>query len=264
MTATEKGRFCKSCKKEVVNLVGLDEKELNKILSQQPNNFCARIEAKHLDSISNDSKRYWFNRIAASILIALGLVGLLTKQSNAQVIDVSKMSDDSSNKLGIKDSGVIQSKGRYRIEGILRDKRTGEVIPFANVAFSFGDITEGVEADYEGRFMFDITDTTTTGTLFDIKIAAYGYNMVEIKNLRLNNSNLCVSLNLQTDGTNNANKIKENEYIVDGMVISTFTGNKPNYIPTLNSNKAEPIPASLDTTAAVKQNKVTVPLGPSH
>ena len=137
MTATEKGRFCKSCNKEVINLIGLDNEELNKVVSQQSNNFCGRVEAKQLNSIA-PVKRNWFNRVAASVLIGLGLTGLFAKSSNAQIIDVSKMNGNDLQKLGIKENGFAQSKNKYKIEGSVRDNKTGEGIPFANIVCFFG------------------------------------------------------------------------------------------------------------------------------
>lgn len=195
MTLAEKGRFCKSCKKEVVNLVGLDTEELYKVASQQPNNFCGRIEAKHLSSIT-PTKRSWFNRVAASLLIGLGLTGLLAKSSNAQVIDASKMNENDLQKLGIKDSGVTQSKGKYKIEGTVRDKKSGEGVPFAEVVCSSsGTGIGGAQTDLNGKFSFDITDST--GALIDMAISYIGYEKFEIKKIRLSNINLAVSLNLQ-------------------------------------------------------------------
>jgi len=194
MTATEKGRFCKSCNKEVINLIGLDNEELNKVVSQQSNNFCGRVEAKQLNSIA-PVKRNWFNRVAA-VLIGLGLTGLFTKSSNAQVIDASKMSNNSLQKLGIKDSGIDQCRGKYKIEGTVRDKKTGEGVPFAEVVCSSaGNRIGGAQSDFNGKFSFDITDST--GALIDLAISYIGYDKFEIKKIRLSNINLAVSLTLQ-------------------------------------------------------------------
>ena len=259
MTPTEKGRFCKLCKKEVVNLVGLDKDELNKIVSQQQNNFCGRVEAKHLNSIAT-IKRNWFNRVAASILIGLGLTGLFAKTAKAQVIDASKMNENDLQKLGINENKNAQSKNYIKVEGLIKDNATREGIPFVKISFTSNDKIVGeVITDFNGNFSLYPLNASFDSVI-DISILYLGYDSLHIKNLHLNKNDVFIDLGLQGGIRTLKNYGQTDEIGVVGGITAT-----PSYDESVQFQD-QSVPASTDKPSPdlIKQNNVPVQLGPAH
>ena len=85
MSVTQKGRYCNACKKEVLDLTNVDDKDLPTYLAGVTN-FCGRIQPHRLNSITNTHKRFSFKKIAASVIMGLGLNALFPKYSNAQTM----------------------------------------------------------------------------------------------------------------------------------------------------------------------------------
>src|SRR4051794_9588563 len=50
MTALEQGRYCDSCKKQVIDFTVMDDKEILKVLSKQTGNTCGRFITSQLNT----------------------------------------------------------------------------------------------------------------------------------------------------------------------------------------------------------------------
>jgi len=74
MTPVEKGRFCASCQKTVLDLTHLSDNEIIKVVTNN-DNLCARIKVSNLNRnlIKTKTKSNYFGYFASSILAFLGL-----------------------------------------------------------------------------------------------------------------------------------------------------------------------------------------------
>lgn len=74
MTPVEKGRFCASCQKTVLDLTHLSDNEIIEVVTKN-DNLCARIKVSNLNRnlIKTKTKSNYFGYFASSILAFLGL-----------------------------------------------------------------------------------------------------------------------------------------------------------------------------------------------
>jgi hypothetical protein len=74
MTPVEKGRFCASCQKKVLDFTHLSDNEIIKVVTKN-DNLCARIKVSNLNRnlIKTKTKSNYFGYFASSILAFLGL-----------------------------------------------------------------------------------------------------------------------------------------------------------------------------------------------
>jgi len=218
MSVTQKGRYCNACKKEVLDLTNVDDKDLPTYLAGVTN-FCGRIQPHRLNSITNTHKRFSFKKIAASVIMGLGLTALFPKYSNAQIIDAANLSADSLKKIGIEESECSQDKSTVSIKGRVRDKLTNQGISYGMVTFSSnGDIIGGAITDIDGNFK--ITSFANDDILINIEIKYYNYKLLTIKNIKLKNNNLYIALGLQAN--NILDSITRNDYeigVVGGICV---------------------------------------------
>ena len=75
MTPNEKGRFCDSCSKNVIDLTKMSISEITTIMKQSDGSICARINQRQLDMPLldfNNSKSYRlpYSQLAAGLMIS--------------------------------------------------------------------------------------------------------------------------------------------------------------------------------------------------
>ena len=108
MTPKEKGRFCSSCSKTVVDFTKMRAYEIQDFISQNKNNrICGHFKQTQLDSINLHipshvlSKQYNFNKlflIALMIVMGTSLFSCTNKSGNKQKIDSVEVIDTLSKK----------------------------------------------------------------------------------------------------------------------------------------------------------------------
>ena len=113
MTPVEKGRFCASCQKRVLDFTYLSDNEIIKVVTKN-DNLCARINVSNLNRnlIKTKTKSNYFGYFATTVLAFLGLG---TESVIAQEIPVVEQTDlkylnkvlDSVKKITV--SGVVKN-----------------------------------------------------------------------------------------------------------------------------------------------------------
>jgi hypothetical protein len=113
MTPVEKGRFCASCQKTVLDFTHLSDNEIIKVVTKN-DNLCARINGSQLNKnlIETKTKSNYFGYFATTVLAFLGLG---TESVIAQEIPVVEQTDlkylnkvlDSVKKITV--SGVVKN-----------------------------------------------------------------------------------------------------------------------------------------------------------
>jgi len=114
MTPVEKGRFCASCQKTVLDFTYLSDNEIINLVNKN-DNLCGRINVSQLNRNLIETKRTsnYFGYFATSVLAFLG-VG--TSTIVAQEKPITEQTD-----LRVKDS-TINPNLPHKINGIVQDK----------------------------------------------------------------------------------------------------------------------------------------------
>lgn len=155
MTPVEKGRFCASCQKTVLDFTYLSDNEIIKVVTKN-DTLCARINVSQLNRnlIKTKTKSNYFSYFATSVLAFLGLGAEsvvaqerpVVIQTDIKYLDVVKIS-----KKKITVTGVVTNDGSEPLPGakviikgtkkcIYADKNgkyTIEVKPGKTLIFSF-------------------------------------------------------------------------------------------------------------------------------
>lgn len=121
MTPVEKGRFCASCQKTVLDFTHLSDNEIIKLVSKK-DNLCGRINVSQLNRnlIKTKIKSNYFGYFATSVLAFLGLGAEsviaqekpVVEQTDLKYLDVVKIS-----KKKITVTGVVTNDGSEPLSG---------------------------------------------------------------------------------------------------------------------------------------------------
>lgn len=144
MTASEKGRFCKSCSKVVRNLSESSAEEIHALYQEAGGKLCGRI---HTSQMAETPMKpiTWLKRFALAILLAFGSTLLVFGQS------------DSSAWLQSARAELLQSKRLVEVR--ITNASTGEPIPgvalIVKRASEVGKMTASL-ADENGKATIDL------------------------------------------------------------------------------------------------------------
>ena len=183
MTETQQGRFCMSCKKEVIDFSVMGDKEILNYISTASSNMCGRVSDGQLnrDLISpREPKkigwRYWVS-IAASFV-------LLTAKSNAQgkkqkdpVVAVPPA--NIKNLPDVVLVGAIAYLPEYKRGTVIRGRVVDEKnnpVPFASVKIKYS--ATGVAADADGYFVLHMKEAID---YVDLQVSSVGYKSKTIE-----------------------------------------------------------------------------------
>lgn len=183
MTLEQKGRFCSSCSKSVVDFTRMNDREVVQFISNNKASTCGRfnhnqlnrnlvhlIQAQNRNSISEYSK----------LLIGL-LAGTLTfsqLQGQTQVPSEATVSVEPDSIITQHQNKIPSASIRTKIVGEVLDKETGEPIPFASVHVLELDIA--VNTDVEGKYKLNIP-YSYEGDSVTIHVASIGYEKMVSK-----------------------------------------------------------------------------------
>jgi hypothetical protein len=235
MTPSEKGRFCASCQKQVVDFSSMSDRQLAEFFKKPPQgSVCGHFQADQLDrAIDIPKKRipwvkYFFQFTLPAFLLSLKASAQGSQgKTKAKTIKSAKLNGETPALVGVnnpmlcrlplKIEPIIADTSRPMIYGdvwygVVEDSRMvngvvtneyGEPLPGASV-FLKGTKT-GVVADMNGKFSIAVKDRMLTPTLH---VSYVGYELLEIPVDRAINDTLKLQLRLRQD-------------LVDGMVIVT-------------------------------------------
>lgn len=218
MQRVDGGRFCTHCNKTVHDLT--ENKDF--IPPSTNETFCGRI----IDETSVITKKIRFSRLVfwqrmmklSPILASLLLGKTAFGQSKEIVIKDTNKIDISSHEQ--------QLTGKIIISGKIRDKKTLEGIPFANVVMSIKDYQiAGAQTDMDGNFKISIDTSEINGKVFELKVSEVGYEILVLKDIPISKKDFVIDLKLNMCSA-----------IVGEMTIITVTDGVPVYTK-------EPIPS---------------------
>jgi CarboxypepD_reg-like domain len=197
MNPTEQGRFCLSCKKEVIDFSLMTDKEILNYISKANKQTCGRFGNEQLNRelvVPSEPRKIWWKywmSVAASLI-------MLSSKSSAQVkvkgepivCTPSNYSDQIVvGKLQVNTEVNNDSiRNGYTVNGVIKDERDNPV-PGASVVIKH--TRQAVSADRYGKFTIKINDAKSEV----LSISSVGYDPQEI--IVKNNANSVVTVNLK-------------------------------------------------------------------
>lgn len=171
MTPSDKGRFCSSCQKTVIDFTNMSDRQLVEFFKKPPPSVCGRV---HDDQLNRDiviSKKripwvkYFFQISLPAFLIAMKA----SAQKSKILIGDTTYCTPMMGKVAIP-APEVYSETKTISGQILDDK--GNKVSFASV--SIKNTKNGVQADAEGAFKINAPLNST------LVFSAVGYNSKEI------------------------------------------------------------------------------------
>lgn len=184
MLPSDKGRFCLSCQKEVIDFSVMTKHEIEAYFKSLPSNVCGRFKENQLTDINKElpavntklSLKPWW--MAASLFV---FAKNSISQANNLAIDSSKQNIEL-NKDVVKTKQEVVDTIQYKhvIKGRVVDKETGESIIGANVVIENPYIISST--DIEGYFSLFIKNDNIDSLLIKVSYLGYQTDTIIVNN----------------------------------------------------------------------------------
>lgn len=179
MTPVERGRFCSSCQKTVLDFTHLSDNEIIKLVSKN-DNLCGRINISQLDRNLIEAKRTsnYFGYFATSVLAFLGL------GAESVVAQEKPVQEQTDLKYISKPTKSVE---KITVTGVVTDS-LGTPMPGASVVIK--EVLEGTQTNEKGEYSIKVNLGDT------LKFAFLGYETTEIVvgsnliNVQMSNANM--------------------------------------------------------------------------
>jgi hypothetical protein len=160
-TPTQKGRFCGSCQKEVIDFTTWSEEQIKLYFASRPGNTCGRFAPYQLTTYKNHSPTHFKqqSRWAASIAFIFLLISRPTEAQTSRTRTEQEQVDKKS-KVTVN---RVNSVPQLTIKGIVVGGDEAELLPGVNVMRK--GTTQGVVTDANGKFEMVINHPKSVETL---------------------------------------------------------------------------------------------------
>ena len=174
MTSTQKGKFCKSCSKEVIDFTELSHREISKTVLHS-NNICGRFKSNQLNKEVEVLETNAFSKIAATIALITSITvtqPILSQENKDKIEKVNQLKE---NRYFSKDSvaSVIVIKGKLKYE---KEMLPGVSIPLKGTKIS-------TKTDFDGVFSIKIPNKRGSSTI--LVFSYIGFITQEINILKI-------------------------------------------------------------------------------
>ena len=177
---TEKGRFCTSCEKEVIDFTKMSQTELIDYLCKNPSSTCGRFKSRQignpLNAIGMETNSNILTKgigAMAFSLLTLCTVSNITAQETATTYGAQKTEINTAQNTYLTDSSFQES---YTIKGTVVDE---DNLPLAGVNVVLKGIAEGIITDLDGKFEFP--KDLTVGDVLVFSYLGYDTKIYEVK-----------------------------------------------------------------------------------
>lgn len=199
MTATEKGRFCDSCEKEVIDFTATSTSGLAKKLDKGEE-ICGRFRKDQLNKEFSSHKSHSLQRTG----LAFGLTSLLALCTPAEAQEkIEKVETIQTITLGapaiIRENPPAPNKPQI-IKGVVLDQ---DDLPLPGATIVIEGTTIGTQTDFDGNFQLEIP-THKKSEIKNVKISYIGFidEIIPLKDFKEN-----IALTMKIDS-----------YVLGGMV----------------------------------------------
>lgn len=160
MSPTDKGKFCSSCEKEVIDFTKINDRDILSVLKNAERNVCGRIQKERLNnSIETENSKSTFKNVkqlAASFLL-LNFVLDSSKELKGQNVSDTIVINDTRWKG--QPEVITNSVSERIIRGTIKDDTTGEILYGASIMIK--GTKQGATVDYSTEeFVLRIPSTT--------------------------------------------------------------------------------------------------------
>lgn len=172
MEPTQRGRFCGSCERDLVDFTKLNDREIQKVIHQTNGDVCGWFRPDQLDRQMVElpvASSPAFFKYAASVLLTMA-IGNTTAQNDQAPISLEKTEQTIEKE--------AQEPKPYFISGKIRDENTGETLPFAAIQIQETEL--GTHSDLEGNFSLEVPEKYRSQELI-LKLSYAGYQQTEMK-----------------------------------------------------------------------------------
>ncbi len=173
MTPNEQGRFCNSCKKDVVDFSVMTDEQVYTALLKGDANMCGRLSNKQLEKgirYAVVKRNYWYKYVIGFLFPVL----LYTKQASAQKGMIAISPDVKTQSKNGKLNPVLTVKD-FEFSGKILDATTNELI--GNGIITIKETGKEILIGEKGSFT--ITSKTSNSTV-TVAIEALGYQSREM------------------------------------------------------------------------------------
>lgn len=188
MNASEKGRFCAVCLKQVIDLSNASKADILRNLHTADDSVCVRITRSSPVTLSP----FWQKRAGIyTIILFLTLFHANMFFSKAQTVPTNK-SDNSPKDVNKKQPASCT------IRGSIKDSASKEYLPEAVVwMVQNGKPVRAVHTDSCGNFRFDLSSEELQASTFSLQVMYLGYKKLEMKQVPLNKRYYIFNLELR-------------------------------------------------------------------
>lgn len=207
MKATNAGRFCHSCKKNVFDLTNKSDEEIEKLYHENNGKMCGRIKSSQLFISPRKKRKYLLAQFCLALFLVFGSM-LFSLEARSQTLNaksnkgVENTASDSlnaqhNNELGKESEermvkGEIAIIGNKTITGIITDKDSKEPIPFVNVFYTYKGKKYGAVSYFDGKYKLELPDGEFDEKDFQLSFKFVGYNNLLIENLNLKDKSIFI------------------------------------------------------------------------
>ncbi|MFI8606016.1 carboxypeptidase-like regulatory domain-containing protein [Cellulophaga baltica] len=152
-STTDKGGFCGSCEKEVIDFTTMSKSEILNYLCTATNSTCGRFKTSQLNDLqmanSNVSSFNFLTKsIGAMSFSLLSLCAISSVNAQDEALSTSVQTELVSNPEAT--TNTTQSN-KYKVKGLVVDQ---ENLPLPGVSVVLKGTSEGVSTDFDGNFEF--------------------------------------------------------------------------------------------------------------
>lgn len=155
MSASENGKFCNKCQKNVIDFTGMTDAAITTIIHQSDAPICGKLRADQMNRHLTPSYSYprESNMLYPSILMAL--LALQTIQPGNAQNHIAPKARHTTETIVQNDTNKV--KIHYQVSGVVMDHISNEFLPFVNVYIV--ELEIGTTTDLEGKFSLTIPDS---------------------------------------------------------------------------------------------------------
>ena len=179
MSQVEKGRFCQSCQKTVVDFSQMSDNEVIEYISKASTQTCGHFYTDQLERSlveQAEPKKSWWRRgwnvAAASLLFSTASYAqgnIKVKKAKTHTVAMEMKGDD----CRVRIDGLVSLN--YNLPGTVLNSETLLPIEGVSVVTSFS--REGVISDSNGRF---VAKQLPTDTITQLEVSAIGYKSIKV------------------------------------------------------------------------------------
>ena len=177
MSPTEKGRFCDSCRKEIIDFTGLANQQLaTKVKSNQP--LCGRFKKEQLNKGIKEVEKNNFSNIAATVALTTFILGTSEVMSQKVCNKIEKQSSFIADSIKKTDEEIKSVS--VEIKGKVQDE--SGVLPGAMILLK--GTTIGAEANFDGNFSIKIPVVKNKKNILVVSFIGCETKEIEIKDYK--------------------------------------------------------------------------------